>query len=104
MELGFVHEPAWAAPPSAIAQEDLELRRRSFRRNLFLLFSLTLAAFILTAWILGSRRFAIRHFSTGPRKPRARAAFASPDRGELRPAYDISRKGYRQQIKPFDVW
>jgi hypothetical protein len=101
-ELGFVHEPAWAAPPSAIAQEDLELRRRSFRRNLFLLFSLTLAAFILTAWILVRVDSPFGIFSTGPQET-ARAQLRALDRGELRPAYDMFSARYRQQVS-FDVW
>src|ERR1700686_1248607 len=33
-ELGFVHEPARISPPPAMTHEDVESRRRSFRRNL----------------------------------------------------------------------
>ena len=100
--LGFAHEPAWARAPSTIAHDDLTLRRRSFRRNLLLLLSLSLAAFILTAWILVRVDSPFGMFSTGPQEI-ARAQLRALDRGELRPAYDMFSARYRQQVS-FDVW
>jgi hypothetical protein len=72
------------------------------RQNLFLLLSLTLAAFVLTAWISVRMDSPFGIFSTGPQKI-VRAQLRALDRGELRPAYDMFSARYRQQI-PFDVW
>ena len=80
----------------------LASRRRSFRRNLFLLLSLCLAAFILTAWILVRVDSPFGVFSTGPQEV-ARAQLRALDRGELRPAYDMFSARYREQVS-FDVW
>jgi hypothetical protein len=101
-ELGFVYEPARIGPPPAITHEEVESRRRSFRRNLLLLLSLSLAAFILTAWILVRVDAPFGLFSTGPQEI-ARAQLRALDRGELRPAYDMFSARYRQQVS-FDVW
>src|SRR5258708_7813021 len=78
-ELGFVYEPAKVAPP-AITQEEVESRQRSFRRNLLLLLSLSLAAFILTAWILVRVDAPFGLLSTGPQEI-ARAQLRALDRG-----------------------
>jgi hypothetical protein len=101
-ELGFVHEPARIGPAPAITYQEVESRRRSFRRNLLLLLSLSLAAFILTAWILVRVDAPFGVFSTGPQEI-ARAQLRALDRGELRPAYDMFSARYRQQVS-FDVW
>ena len=101
-ELGFVDEPTKTGPPPAITHEEVESRRRSFRRNLLLLLSLSLAAFILTAWILVRVDAPFGVFSTGPQEI-ARAQLRALDRGELRPAYDMFSARYRQQVS-FDVW
>jgi len=101
-ELGFVQDAAGIAPPSTITQEDLESRRRSFRKNLFLLLSFSLAAFILTAWILVRVDSPFGMFSTGPQDV-ARAQLRALNRGELRPAYDMFSARYREQVS-FDLW
>jgi hypothetical protein len=102
VELGLVHEPARIDPPPSTTYEEVESRRRSFRRNLLLLLSLSLAAFILTAWILVRVDAPFAMFSTGPQEI-ARAQLRALDRGELRPAYDMFSVRYRQQVS-FDVW
>jgi hypothetical protein len=95
-------EFAWAGAPSDFSREDLLSRRRSFRHNLQILLSLTLAAFTLTAWILVRVDSPFGLFSTGPQEV-ARAQLRALDRGELRPAYDMFSPRYRQQVS-FDVW
>ncbi len=100
--MGFVQEVAGIAPPPAITQKDLESRRRSFRKNLLLLLSFSLAAFILTAWILVRVDSPFGMFSTGPQDV-ARAQLRALDRGELRPAYDMFSARYREQVS-FDLW
>ena len=99
---GFVEEAAWAEPTPAITQDELDSRRRSFRRNLFTLLSFSLAAFILTSWILVRVESPFGAFLTGPQEV-ARAQLRALDRGELRPAYDMFSVRYRQQVS-FDVW
>jgi hypothetical protein len=84
------------------AREDVALRRRNFRHNLLLLLSLTLAAFILTAWILVRVDAPFGIFSTGPQEI-VRAQLRALDRGELRPAYDMFSPRYRGQVS-FDTW
>src|ERR1700693_5269020 len=86
------HEPA----------EDEALRRRSFRNNVFLLLSLALAAFILTAWILVRVDAPFGLFASGPQEI-VRAQLRALDRGELRPAYDMFSARYREQVS-FDTW
>jgi hypothetical protein len=102
-ELGFVHEPAWISPPpGSVTREEIALQRSSFRRNLTFLFSFSLAAFILTSWILVRIDSPFGAFSRGPQDV-ARAQLRALDRGELRPAYDMFSERYREQVS-FDVW
>jgi hypothetical protein len=96
------HEPTGVGRTSVAAYEDATSRRRSFRHNLFLLLSLTLAAFILTAWILVRVDAPFGIFSTGPQEI-VRAQLRALDRGELRPAYDMFSARYRGQVS-FDTW
>ena len=96
------HEPAVAGRTAAGAYEVEASRRRSFRHNLFLLLSLALAAFILTAWILVRVDAPFGIFSTGPQEI-VRAQLRALDRGELRPAYDMFSARYRGQVS-FDTW
>ena len=111
-----------AAPPSAIVaqqdssaipvqvgrtsvaarHEDAALRRRSFRRNLFALLGLALAAFILASWILVRVDAPFGIFPSGPQEI-VRAQLRALDRGELRPAYDMFSARYRDQVS-FDTW
>jgi len=79
-----------------------ESRRRNFLHNLYLLLSLTLAAFTLTAWILIHVDSPFGIFSSGPQEI-VRAQLLALDRGELRPAYDMISARYRGQVS-FDVW
>ena len=95
-------EPAVAGRTAAGAYKDAASRRRSFRHNLFLLLSLALAAFILTAWILVRVDAPFGIFSTGPQEI-VRAQLRALDRGELRPAYDMFSARYRGQVS-FDTW
>ncbi|HEV7966606.1 MAG TPA: DUF4864 domain-containing protein [Candidatus Acidoferrales bacterium] len=88
------------APVAAVG--DADARRRSFRHNLFLLLSLTLAAFILTSWILVRVDAPFGIFSTGPQEI-VRAQLRALDRGELRPAYNMFSPRYRTQVS-FDTW
>jgi hypothetical protein len=78
------------------------LRRRSFLKNLYLLLALTLAAFILTAWILVRVDSPFGVFSTGPQEV-VRAQLLAVDRGQFRPAYDMFSTRYRGQVS-FDLW
>ena len=77
-------------------------RRRGFRNNLFLLLGLTLAAFILSAWILVRVDSPLGMFSNGPQEI-VRAQLRALDQGELRPAYDMFSARYRGQVS-FDTW
>jgi len=77
-------------------------RRRGFRNNLFLLLGLTLAAFILSSWILVRVDSPLGLFSTGPQEI-VRAQLRALDQGELRPAYDMFSARYRGQVS-FDTW
>jgi len=101
-ELGFAHQPVIDEPPPAISHDDLESRRRSFRRNLFYLLSFSLVAFILTAWIMVRVDSPFGIFATGPQDI-ARAQLRALGRGELRPAYDMFSARYREQVS-FDLW
>jgi len=115
------HHENVAAPPPELAREKIssghnrlpqahggkfhtqaESRRRNFLHNLYLLLSLTLATFTLTAWILVRIDSPFGPFSTGPREI-VRAQLLALDRGELRPAYDMFSPRYRGQVS-FDVW
>lgn len=95
-------EPPEDRQAAIAAQEDGASRRRSFRHNLFLLLSLALAAFVLTAWILVRLDSALGYFSSGPQEI-VRAQLRALDRGELRPAYDMFSTRYRGQVS-FDTW
>ena len=77
-------------------------RRRQFLHNLYILLSLTLAAFTLTAWILIRIHVPVGLLSTGPRDV-ARAQLRALDRGELRVAYEMFSPRYRAQVS-FNVW
>jgi hypothetical protein len=81
---------------------DAAERRRGFRHNLFLLLGLTLAAFILSSWILVRVDSPFGIFSTGPQEI-VRAQLRALDQGELRPAYDMFSPRYRGQVS-FDTW
>ncbi|MBZ5641729.1 MAG: hypothetical protein LAO19_03125 [Acidobacteriia bacterium] len=98
--------PVWESAPlevrTADDPADVESRRRSFLHNLFLLLSLTLAAFILTAWILVRVDAPFGAFSTGPQEV-VQAQLLALDRGQLRPAYDMFSSRYRGQVS-FEVW
>jgi hypothetical protein len=96
------HEAADHQRIAVAAFENAALRRRGFRNNLFLLLSLALAAFILTAWILVRVDAPFGIFSTGPQEI-VRAQLRALDRGELRPAYDMFSPRYRGQVS-FDNW
>ncbi len=95
-------EAAENSRASVVAYEDVVSRQRSFRHNLFLLLSLALAAFILTAWILVRVDSPFGIFSTGPQEV-VRAQLRALDRGELRPAYDMFSPRYRGQVS-YDTW
>ena len=95
-------EAAIDARMAIAANQEADLQRRSFRHNLFLLLSLTLAAFILTAWILVRVDSPFGIFSSGPQEV-VRAQLRALDRGELRPAYDLFSARYRGQVS-FDTW
>ncbi|HEX4643455.1 MAG TPA: hypothetical protein VH161_08300, partial [Candidatus Acidoferrales bacterium] len=82
--------------------EDFAARQRNFRHTLFVLLGLTLAAFILTAWILVRVDSPFGIFPTGPQEI-VRAQLRALDHGELRPAYDMFSPRYRGQVS-FDTW
>jgi hypothetical protein len=90
-----------AQQPGASSIEEAS-RKRNLRHNLVLLLSLTLAAFVLAAWILVRLDSPSRIFSTGPQEI-VRAQLLALDRGQLRPAYDMFSARYREQVS-FDVW
>jgi hypothetical protein len=94
--------PASWAPlhQNPVAEE--ELRKRNLRHNLTLLFSLTLAAFALSAWILVRVNSPFGATSNGPQEI-VRAQLRAVDLGEFRPAYDMFSERYRQQVS-FDAW
>src|ERR1700722_10158090 len=87
-ELGPVVMPLWNAQQSIMPGGAEVSRRRNLRHNLFLLLSLTLAAFALTAWILVRVDSPFGIFSTGPQEI-VRAQLQALDLGQLRPAYDM---------------
>src|SRR6266436_9238783 len=102
--VGFVSRvaPEWTTQrPGASGMEEAS-RRRNLRHNLLLLLSLTLAAFVLAAWILVRLDSPFGTFSTGPQEI-VRAQLRALDRGELRPAYDMFSARYRGQVS-FDTW
>ena len=94
--------PEWTTQqPGASGMEEAS-RRRNLRHNLLLLVSLTLAAFVLAAWILVRLDSPFGIFSTSPQEI-VRAQLLALDRGQLRPAYDMFSARYRKQVS-FDVW
>ena len=92
----------WPETPGAQLEDRVELRRRNFLHNLYLLLALCLAAFTLTAWILIRMDSPFGIFSSGPQEI-VRAQLQALDRGELRPAYDMFSERYRGQVS-FDDW
>lgn len=84
------------------AREAIALRKHVFRRNLYMLLSLTLAAFILTSWILVHFDAPFGAYANGPQEV-VRAQLRALERGQLRPAYDLFSARYRQQVS-FDAW
>jgi hypothetical protein len=99
-------DPANEAMPTELTAADFHgdaaSRRRSFLHNLYLLLSLTLAAFTLTAWILVRVDSPFGRFASGPQEI-VRAQLQALDRGELRPAYDMFSSRYRGQVS-FEIW
>ena len=94
--------PEWTAQRPGPSGMEEASRRRNLRHNLLLLLSLTLAAFVLAAWILVRLDSPFDIFSTGPQEI-VRAQLLALDRGQLRPAYDMFSARYRKQVS-FDVW
>jgi hypothetical protein len=96
--------PEWPVPQPGVSVVPSmeETSRKRLRHNLLLLLSLTLAAFVLTAWILVRVDSPYGVFSTGPQEI-VRAQLRALDRGQVRPAYDMFSARYRQQVS-FDVW
>jgi hypothetical protein len=95
--------PELRAPSSrTIPVQDHASRLRGFRHNLFLLLALSLAAFVLTAWILVRADSPFGIFSTGPQEI-VRAQLLAVGNGQFRPAYDMFSARYRQQVS-FDLW
>lgn len=88
--------------PTVGAREDAAARRRNFRRNLYLLLSLALTAFVLTSWILVRVDSPFGALAAGPQEI-VQAQLRALDRGELRPAYDMFSPRYRGQVS-FDTW
>lgn len=86
----------------APTSEDVAARRATFRRNLYVLLGLALAAFILTLWILVRVDSPFGIFTSGPQEV-VRAQLRALDLGELKPAYDLFSPRYRAQVS-FDAW
>ena len=95
-------QSAWPGMHVSELNQRAESRRQNFLHNLYLLLSLTLAAFTLTAWILIRVDSPFGIFSSGPQEI-VRAQLLALDRGDLRPAYDMFSARYRGQVS-FDVW
>jgi hypothetical protein len=89
-------------PPPAAAHAGAIGRRRTFRRNLYLLLSLSLVAFTLTSWILVRIDSPFGIFTTGPQEV-VRAQLRALDLGQLKPAYDLFSPHFRSQVS-FDAW
>ena len=94
--------PVLAGYPETTGNQDADARRRSFRRHLFLLLSLSLTAFVLTSWILVRVDAPFGIFSNGPQEI-VRAQLRALDRGELRPAYEMFSPRYRGQVS-YESW
>ena len=95
-------EPDWTMLQPRVTGVEEASRKRNLRHSLLLLLSLTLAAFVLTAWILVRVDSPFGIFSTGPQEI-VRAQLLALDRGQLRPAYDLFSARYREQVS-FDMW
>jgi len=90
-------------PASPLYGDAETSRRRSLRRNLTQLLAFTLAAFILTAWILVRLDASfLGTFFNGPQEV-VRAQLEALDEGQIRPAYELLSPRYRQQVS-FDTW
>ena len=86
----------------AAAHEAVARRKQGFRRNLYMLLSLALAAFILTSWILVRLDAPFGIYSNGPQEI-VRAQLRALEHGQLRPAYELFSARYREQVS-FDAW
>jgi Domain of unknown function (DUF4864) len=92
----------WFPPLEYAALAPVLSSRRDFRRRLLLVFSLGLAAFGLTAWILARLEPSFAGFADGPSEV-VRAQLRALGRGDLRGAYGMFSVRYRQQVS-FDAW
>ena len=88
--------------PRGVVDEAAARRKRGFRRNLYMMLTLALAAFVLTSWILVRLDAPFAAYSSGPQEV-VRAQLRALERGQLRPAYDLFSARYRQQVS-FDAW
>lgn len=77
-------------------------RQRSLRNNLFTLLGLSLASFVLTAWVLVRVESPFGLFGSGPRDV-VSAQLRALDRGEMRVSYNMFSEQYRKQVT-FDQW
>ena len=102
--IGFIlgAPPEWMALEHGASGTEEASRKRNLRHNLLLLLSLTLSAFVLSAWILVRVDSPFGASSIGPQEI-VRAQLRAVDRGQFRPAYDMFSERYRQQVS-FDVW
>src|SRR5262245_4436255 len=108
-----VQEPP-ASPENEFAQRLLEIQasaereepgndpRSRFRRRMAWLLSLSLAAFILTIWILVRVQPPASLFSDGPLDV-VRAQLDAVDHGDLRASYNLFSERYRAEVS-FDAW
>jgi Domain of unknown function (DUF4864) len=100
--------PASDVPPSSTpgatgtSGEPAGPAHRSYRRQLLLLLSLGLTAFLLTAWILVRVESPEGLFANGPSEV-ARAQLRALGRGDLEGAYAMFSERYRKQVS-FDAW
>jgi hypothetical protein len=102
MEFVSTAATKWTPPQPGAPTVEEASRKRKLRHNLLLLLSLTLAAFVLTAWILVRVDSPFGTYTNSPQEI-VRAQLRALDRGQLRPAYDMFSVRYRQQVS-FDVW
>ncbi len=77
-------------------------QRRNLRNNLFTLLGLSLASFVLTAWVLVRVESPFGLFASGPRDV-ASAQLRALDHGEMRASYEMFSAQYRKQVT-FDQW
>jgi hypothetical protein len=112
--------PGWEVPPYTESLEDeiaapqgIEVpsfayvgretpRQRNLRNNLFTLLGLSLASFVLTAWVLVRVESPFGLFGSGPRDV-VSAQLRALDRGEMRVSYNMFSEQYRKQVT-FDQW